>query len=87
MTVVAAMRRRVAGMPTSIVAAAAILAVFVVVALLAPLLAGRARLVGLSRGLRAPGAGGYHEWRACELLSLLDAEQALVGAEGDEPAA
>jgi uncharacterized protein YbjT (DUF2867 family) len=45
---------------------------------LAQRLAGRHRLVGLSR---APRTGdGYDEWRACDFFSLRDAEQALEGA-------
>ena len=38
------------------------------------------RVVGLSRGARAPDAD-VAEWRACDLFSLLDAERALAGAD------
>jgi uncharacterized protein YbjT (DUF2867 family) len=45
---------------------------------LAERLAGRFRLVGLSRGPRS--GDGYDAWRACDLFSLKDAEEALAGA-------
>jgi uncharacterized protein YbjT (DUF2867 family) len=45
---------------------------------LAERLAGRYRLIGLSRGQRA--GDGYDAWRACDLFSLKDAEEALAGA-------
>lgn len=45
---------------------------------LAPRLAGRHRLVGLSRGKRS--GDGYDAWRACDLFSLKDAEEGLEGA-------
>lgn len=38
------------------------------------------QMIGLSRAARADGAGGYDEWRGCDLYSLLDAERALEGA-------
>lgn len=38
------------------------------------------RVIGLSRGERAPDAD-VAEWRACDLFSLLDAERALEGAD------
>lgn len=47
---------------------------------LAPLLAERFHVVGLSRTPRAPG-GGFHERRTCDLFSLKQAEDALEGAE------
>lgn len=45
---------------------------------LAARLAASFRLVGLTRGKRAPG-DGYEEWRSCDLFSLKDSEQALEG--------
>ena len=39
-----------------------------------------ATLRGLSRSARPPRTGGYDEWRACDLFSLKDAQEALRGA-------
>lgn len=47
---------------------------------LAPLLAERFHVVGLSRSERA-GGDGYAEYRECDLFSLKDAERALEGGE------
>lgn len=47
---------------------------------LAPLLAERFQVVGLSRSERSCG-GGYAEYRTCDLFSMSDAERALQGAE------
>ncbi|MBW2507986.1 MAG: NAD(P)H-binding protein [Deltaproteobacteria bacterium] len=47
---------------------------------LAPVLAERFHVVGLSRTPRAPG-GGFAEYRSCDLFSLKQAEDALEGAE------
>ncbi|MEM6993976.1 MAG: NAD-dependent epimerase/dehydratase family protein, partial [Myxococcota bacterium] len=42
----------------------------------------RYRIVGLSRGGREPAPGrGPHEWRQCDLFSLLQVETALVGVD------
>lgn len=47
---------------------------------LAPALADRFHVVGLSRSVREPGRG-FAEYRACDLFSLAQAEDALEGAE------
>lgn len=47
---------------------------------LAPILADRFHVIGLSRTARAPGAG-FSEYRSCDLFSLKQAEDALEGAE------
>lgn len=49
---------------------------------LAPRLAQRCKVIGLSRSARAPGPGdvGIAAWRKCDLFSLRDTEQALAGA-------
>ena len=47
---------------------------------LAPALAERFHVIGLSRTARQPG-GGFEEYRACDLFSLSQAEEALEGAE------
>lgn len=47
---------------------------------LAPLLSESFHVVGLSRTPREPGAG-FDEYRACDLFSLKEAEEALRGAE------
>ncbi len=47
---------------------------------LAPVLAERFDVVGLSRTPRQPG-GGFTEYRACDLFSLKQAEEALRGVE------
>ncbi len=47
---------------------------------LAPALSDRFHVVGLSRTVRSPG-DGFHEYRACDLFSLREAEDALEDAE------
>jgi uncharacterized protein YbjT (DUF2867 family) len=47
---------------------------------LAPMLADRFHVIGLSRTLRQAG-GGFTEYRACDLFSLKQAEEALEGVE------
>ena len=47
---------------------------------LAPALAARFHVIGLSRTARQPG-GGFDEYRACDLFSLSQTEEALEGAE------
>jgi uncharacterized protein YbjT (DUF2867 family) len=47
---------------------------------LAPALADRFHVIGLSRTVRKPG-NGFAEYRSCDLFSLKDAEEALEGAE------
>src|SRR5689334_17484332 len=49
---------------------------------LAPLLARRYHVVGLSRSARAPGPHdvGIAEWRKADLFSLKDTDAALAGA-------
>ena len=47
---------------------------------LAPRLAERFHVIGLSRSERSPG-DGFAEYRVCDLFSLKAAEEALVGAE------
>jgi uncharacterized protein YbjT (DUF2867 family) len=47
---------------------------------LAPALSAAFEVIGLSRTEREPG-GGFDEFRVCDLFSLKDAEDALLGAE------